>query len=235
MHSSLFVLVAILICAAVSQGPAPTALRVQGSADPIAVDSPPAFSVGIDGSKDTAHWGANVTFVQVQVSVTAWGGGAARVVWDSGKMVVGSPAQLQWIQYAGEPLAVDALYTWQARVWTDTGGDDAPSAYGVGPSFRSGLLSEAGWSDSEWVGNGATNRSDPASSASQLVFDLDVAVPDGSSVEHATCFMSGLGAYAAWVGGVRIKGDEVHAAVSEWRNRTLYDAFDCTEGVMAGL
>ena len=121
----------------------------------------------------------------VVTSVTA--GGAT--VWDSG--VVAS-AQTAHVPYAGPALESDSVYSWTVS-WVDSTGAAAPPSSPA--RFGTGLLTQAEWAPSAWIGC-------PLGPAfHQLRAEFDLNAPAGVTITHAHAYVSAVGYFLLRVNG----------------------------------
>ncbi|HEY7431452.1 MAG TPA: family 78 glycoside hydrolase catalytic domain [Streptosporangiaceae bacterium] len=166
---------------------------------------------------------------------TGPGGGA--VVWDSGQVMSSGAAD---VAYQGSPLASGSRYTWQVRVWDETG---TVSDWSEPASFETELDPAAGWR-AAWIGLGrAREIAHPPTETGppdQLLRSLapapylrrvfTVGQPVASARLHATA----LGLYEARLNGSRV-GDAVLApGWTDYARRVLYQTYDVTELLRPG-
>ena len=141
------------------------------------------------------------------------------LVWDSG--VVTSPSTIG-VAYAGSPLVSNTWYSWTV-VWTDGAGAAAPPA---SPAFfATGLLTQAEWAGSSWIGCTQPARTNGGPNQVRGVFTL--ALPAGVTITQARAYVTGLGYYRGFVNGERL-GTNLHLDPA-WTipsTRVLYSAFD---------
>lgn len=179
--------------------------------------------VGLDVTKPRFTWQLvsekrNVTQAAYEIKVTL----GKAVVWSTGK--VGSPQSVH-VTYAGIPLLSGRNYTWQVRIWDNTG---KASAWSERASFQMAFLSDLDWK-ALWIEPGYTE--DPVTRPSPLMrkqFTL------AKKVASATAYITSHGMYEAQLNGVRIGGAYLTPGWTAYKKRLQYQVYDVTAMVKTG-
>jgi alpha-L-rhamnosidase len=145
-------------------------------------------------------------------------------VWDSG--VISSQSSSH-VVYSGAPLASDTQYQWAVTYW-DNNNNQSPwsqTAY-----FATGLLTQAEWTVSDWIGCPQTLNYNQIRS--------EFTLPAGVTVKQARVYITGLGYYKLRVNGQPAfswNGDSVlDPAWSNYPLRVFYNAYDITNQLVPG-
>lgn len=136
--------------------------------------------------------------------------------------------------YAGQPLVSDAVYTWAVQ-WTDSNG--ATSAWSEPAFFGTGLMTQAEWAPSAWIGCPLHTGSNP--NYNQLRAEFDLTLPQGVTVTQARLYITSVGYYS-----VRVNGDwaeqwgaprpRLDPGWTTYEVRSLYNAYDVTRRLLSG-
>lgn len=148
-------------------------------------------------------------------------------LWNSGKI---SSDQSIHVAYAGKDLASRTRCYWKVKVYTNKG----ESAWSEPASWSMGLLNQADWK-AKWIGYDKASPWDSITqwsrlSARYLRKDFQAA----SGVKRATVYISGLGLYELYLNGVKVSGEEVLPAPTDYRESVLYNTFDVTSILQNG-
>lgn len=165
-----------------------------------------------------------------------------RDMWDS--KLVGSTDSTN-VYYRGRAFDSNHEYFWRVRV-RDESGQLHP--YSHVATFRTGLPRESDWI-ARWIGRG---RPDEVIAdvnkflVKKVGLRVEAIEPDLRSpmfrkefqverrVSRATLFISGLGLYEARLNGQKVGNTHLSPAVTDYRKRVLYDAYDVTRDVRKG-
>ena len=148
------------------------------------------------------------------------------VVWDSG--VVASAATTH-VPYAGAPLASDTVYSWTVT-WTDSNGATAPAS--APARFGTGLLTQAEWAPSAWIGCPL------GPSMHQIRAEFDLGLAAGVTIQQARIYITAVGYYdlrvngdwaGQWSGMTRPRLDP---GWTTYEMTSLYNAYDITQSLV---
>jgi alpha-L-rhamnosidase len=181
-------------------------------AEPIGLGDPhPRLSWRLEGAGYDIHQSA----YEIRVS-------GPHTRWSSGKV---QSAQSVHVAYQGEPLASGQRYSWQVRVWDETG---KPSAWSDPGFWEMGLLKSEDWT-AQWISPGfaedSVNRPSP-------IFQRQFTVK-GQPV-HATLYITAHGLYEARLNGQPVSDARFTPGYTEYDHRFQYQAYDVTALIHTG-
>lgn len=144
------------------------------------------------------------------------------LVWDSG--IVPNDVSVL-IPYEGEPLVSRAVYYWRARVATNQG----ETAWSHTSNWSMALLDDADWR-AKWIGEDTmSNPGETAQGNTRLAARyLRKSFESPKQVQRAVLYISGLGAYEAYLNGERVSNDVLAPTVSWFPERVYYNVYDVT-------
>ncbi|MES2110746.1 MAG: glycoside hydrolase family 78 protein [Bacteroidota bacterium] len=191
-------------------------LLTENKPNPISVDAlTPRFSWQLDGS---GRRGVMQTAYELKVNSAK----DKHEVWKTGKV---ASDQSMYITYSGEPLKAGQKYTWQVRVWDNTG---KASAWSEPASWQMGLLTPADWK-AQWITPGykedSVNRPSPMF---RKAFSLN------KKVQSAIAYVTSHGLYEAEINGHRVGDAFLTPGWTSYNKRLQYQAYDVTDLLQAG-
>jgi alpha-L-rhamnosidase len=143
-------------------------------------------------------------------------------VWSSGKV---SSDQSVNIPYDGPPLVSEKKYTWQVRVWDNSG---KPSAWSEAASFQTALLNVSDWK-ANWIEPGfiedSINRPTP-------LFRKEFKA--SKKIQSATAYITAHGMYEGYINGKRIGDFYLTPGWTSYNKRLQYQTYDVTDLLSQG-
>lgn len=196
----------------------PGSLRVDGTANPIAVDSvTPQLSWRLQSAKR----GDTQTAYQIQAAGSE-GNWSTPDVWDSGWVELSD----NFATYAGRKLESRSAVSWRVRVW-DSNNETSP--WSDASRFEVSLLDASDWEAASWITNPAFASG--TNSLPMFATEFNVACAE---VSRARLYLLGLGVHSAEVNGQPVDDDAVLAPGYSTVNRTLpYSVYDVTQHLAA--
>lgn len=149
-----------------------------------------------------------------QIVVTERGRGQQAAVWDSGR--VASNVSQNVPLGSGAKLTADTAYGWSVKWWDQAGAASASAT----STFSTGLYSEADWKGARWIGG--------------QIGQYRKAFAVKGPVARASAYVIGLGYYQLHLDGKQVSTHEL-GAFTTFERRVLYDTYDLTETINAGL
>jgi alpha-L-rhamnosidase len=143
-------------------------------------------------------------------------------VWRPGKV---SSGQSVHVIYDGEPLKQDTYYSWQVRIWDNSG---RRSAWSPGAGFRTGFFDPAAWK-AKWIEPGY--EEDTVMRPSPL---LRKEFTVSKKVAEATAYITSHGFYEAEINGRRVGDAYLTPGWTSYKNRLQYQVYDVTPLLAAG-
>jgi len=182
-----------------------TGLLTENMTDPIGMEAAhPRFSWQLVTDK------RNVTQTAYELRVSA----GTKAVWNTGKV---NSDQSVHVAYAGEPLKSGGNYTWQVRVWDNSG---KRSGWSLPAQFRTGFLDGTGWK-AKWIEPGyAEDTLMRPSPLMRKEFSLK------GKVSRATAYITAHGMYEAELNGQRIGDALLTPGWTSYGKRLQYQAYD---------
>ncbi len=186
----------------------PAGLRVDGFAEPLALANPaPAFSWSLAAASPALH---SVRQSAYQLRVTAAG---QAPLWQTSKV---SSRAASGVAYQGPALEPEHRYSWQVRVWDETGQPtpwSAPAHWRQSPEFHA-----------QWIAAHATDADAGLKPLPLFRKAFDLPAP----VTRATLYASGLGQDELRLNGRKVGSDQLTPGWSDYRKTIYYDAYDVT-------
>ena len=144
------------------------------------------------------------------------------LVWDSGE-VSGDESVL--IPYEGATLASRGVYYWRVKVNTNQG----ESNWSKTGHWSMALLNESDWK-AQWIGEDAMSNPGETDQGNTRLAARYLRKPFESSqrVQRAVLYISGQGAYEAYINGQRVSDDVLAPTVSWFPERVYYNVYDVT-------
>lgn len=178
-------------------------LRTNYEVAPLSVEGTPVFSWKMDAA---GQYKAAQTAYRIIVATSESDLQANRLVYDSQKQ---KSSRSVCRYYNGTPLKPCTRYFWQVQVWDEKGKmTESEPAW-----FETSLMNE-GWSGAQWIGSPQEGLS---KYASNLIFNFDVKVPEGS---HAASFLFGaIDSQNYW--GIQYNITELETISQDARKRTV--------------
>lgn len=143
-------------------------------------------------------------------------------VWQSGKVMSDSSVH---VTYKGSPLYSGTKYTWQVRVWDNTG---KPSAFSAPAFFFTALYNTSDWK-AKWIAPGYTEDSVMRPSP---CFRKEFVV--NKKVQSAIAYITAHGMYEAQMNGARIGDAYLTPGWTSYNNRLQYQVYDVTNQLVNG-
>lgn len=195
-------------------------LLTENLADPISIDAlTPRFSWQLSAPEKR---GVMQTAYEIKVNLSEGLKKSGKVIWNSGKT---ASDQSAYIPYRGEELLSGQKYSWQVRVWDNSG---KASAWSLPATFKMGLLSPADWK-AKWITPGF--KEDSAMRPSPLFrkqFSL------AKKVFSATAYITSHGLYEAQINGHRVGDAYLTPGWTSYNKRLQYQAYDVTPLLQPG-
>lgn len=179
--------------------------------------------VGIDTNSVHFSWklesnGIGTQQMAYQIQVTK-AGNSKTTVWDSGKV---ESDQSVGIPYAGDSLEEGTAYSWNVKIWTETGTEVKSES----ASFETGVTNQQEWKNAEFI---RLNKSSAAP-----VFRTEQELT--GKVQSARLYITAIGAYQAYINGSRVGVQEdgevvYHHMNPGYGNRNIsmgYQTYDVT-------
>ncbi|HVW94463.1 MAG TPA: glycoside hydrolase family 78 protein [Mucilaginibacter sp.] len=190
--------------------------QTENKPDPISIDAlKPRFSWQLDG-------GGRRNVLQTAYEIRAIRTADKHVVWKTGKVQSG---QSMYIPYGGEPLVSGQQYSWQVRVWDNSG---KASAWSAPATWRMGLLHPEDWK-AQWIMPGypedSVNRPSPLF---RKTFSIN------KKVRTAIAYITAHGLYEAQINGKRVGDAYLTPGWTSYNKRLQYQAYDVTDMLKPG-
>jgi len=181
-------------------------LLTENLTNPISIDvSHPGFSWQLISNK------RNTTQTAYEIKVVL----SKAVVWNPGKISSGQSVQ---IPYGGTALQSNKKYSWQARVWDNTG---KVSPWSEIAFWQMGFLSSSDWK-AKWIEPEYKEDSPHASPIFRKQFSLN------KKIASATAYITAHGLYEAHINGQRVGDAYLTPGWTSYNKRLQYQAYDVT-------
>jgi alpha-L-rhamnosidase len=175
--------------------------------------------LGIDARTPRLSWklssptrGVMQSAYEIRVSEN---GKKGNPIWESGKTI---SDQSVLVPYAGPALRSRARYSWQVRIWDNTG---KASPWSVVNFWEMGLLGKTDWS-AKWIQSNFTEE--PSRPAHQLRAVFEITKP----IARARLYVTARGLYEAHLNGIRVGKDYFTPGWTSYRTRQQYQTYDVT-------
>ena len=145
----------------------------------------------------------------------------SNTAWSTGKV---TSNQSVHVTYNGKALESGKRYTWQVRVWDNSG---KPSSWSKPAFFTMALLNEADWKAS-WITPGFTEDANRPSPLFRKEFDTK------RKVRSAIAYITSHGLYEAFVNGQRIGDAYLTPGWTSYNKRLQYQVYDLTGQLTSG-
>ncbi|NCC59684.1 MAG: alpha-rhamnosidase [Verrucomicrobiae bacterium] len=195
-------------------------MKVEMQENPLGVTTDtPRFSWQIKSS--LPNWEQQSYQIQVAQTREALKRGE-NLLWDSG-ITKGDRSVL--IPYEGEELTSRGAYYWRVKVWSNQG----ETAWSNVAHWSMALLNSAEWK-AQWIGEDAlSNEGETAEGDTRLAARyLRKPFTTTKKVKRAMLYISGLGAYEAYLNGEPVSDDLFAPTVSWYPERVYYNVYDVT-------
>lgn len=144
------------------------------------------------------------------------------LLWDTG-IIAANESLL--IPFNGEALSSRKTYYWRVKVTTNQG----ETAWSKINSWSMAILNDAEW-QAQWIGEDAlSNPGETAQGNTRLAARyLRKPFESKQKVKRAMLYISGLGAYEAYLNGNRVSEDVLAPTVSWYPEKVYYNIYDVT-------
>jgi alpha-L-rhamnosidase len=203
-------LIALVICANVLAQSKVIDLKIENATNPLGVDvAKPAFSWRLQSDR------RNVIQTAYEIKVVK-DGADKNILWSSGKV---ESDQSLYIIYGGPALESAQKYSWQVRIWDNSG---KSSEWSAPARWQMGLLNTSDWK-AKWISPGYTE--DTVIRASPL---LRKTFQTKKQIQSATAFITSLGLYEGFINGKRIGDAYLTPGWTNYAKRIQYQQYDVT-------
>ncbi len=147
------------------------------------------------------------------------------LLWDSGN--IPSDESLL-IPYEGEPLSSKMVYFWRIKATTNQG----ETEWSKTGHWSMALLNATDWR-AKWIGEDSFSNPDETDKGNTRLAVRYLRKPfeSTSQIKRAVLYISGLGAYEAYINGQRVSDDVLAPTVSWFPERVYYNVYDVTSMV----
>ncbi|SDZ92082.1 alpha-L-rhamnosidase [Porphyromonadaceae bacterium KH3R12] len=144
------------------------------------------------------------------------------LLWDSG---IVADAESILIPYTGETLSPREVYYWRVKVTTNQG----ETAWSKINHWSMALPDIAGW-QAKWIGENALSNPGETDKGNTRLAARYLRKPFDSKqkVKRAVLYISGQGAYQAYINGKRVSDDVLAPTVSWYPEKVYYNVYDVT-------
>ncbi len=144
------------------------------------------------------------------------------LLWDSG--IVADDESIL-IPYTGETLSPREVYYWRVKVTTNQG----ETAWSKINHWSMALPDNAGW-QAKWIGENALSNPGETDKGNTRLAARYLRKPFDSKqkVKRAVLYISGQGAYEAYINGKRVSDDVLAPTVSWYPEKVYYNVYDVT-------
>jgi alpha-L-rhamnosidase len=188
-------------------------LLTENLIDPVGIDVPqPRFTWQLESDK------RNVSQSAYEVKVSE----GKHVIWNSGKS---ASRQSVHVAYAGPTLESGKKYSWQVRVWDNSG---KVTKWSPMAAFQMGMMKISDWK-AKWIEPGY--EEDQAMRPSPLMrkqFNIQ------KKIASATAFITAHGLYEAFINGKRVGDAWFTPGWTSYKKRLQYQVYDVTTLLSGG-
>ncbi|MBS1563029.1 MAG: family 78 glycoside hydrolase catalytic domain, partial [Bacteroidetes bacterium] len=142
--------------------------------------------------------------------------------WSSGKIL---SAQSVFVPYAGEGLQSGEKYSWQVRIWDNSG---KPGAWSLPASFRMALLSRDDW-QAHWIASGFAEDS-----VNRPAILFRKTFNTNKKIASAIAYITAHGLYEAQINGQRVGDAYLTPGWTSYNKRLQYQVYDVTPLLQKG-
>ncbi len=215
MRKVFFLLIAAVVAANCFAQVKVQHLQTENQTNPLSIDALiPRFSWQIDGAGKR-----NVMQMAYEIRVKRGG----HEVWKTGKVM---SDKSMYVPYRGGELASGEKYTWQVRVWDNSG---KASGWSEPATWQMGLLKPTDWK-AEWITPGfaedSVNRPSP-------LFRKNFSL--SKKIRSATAYITAHGLYEAQINGHRVGDAYLTPGWTSYNKRLQYQAYDVTSLLKEGM
>jgi alpha-L-rhamnosidase len=195
-------------------------LLTEDLVDPISIDATtPRFSWQLNAG-DTRD--VMQTAYEIRIGIDPLIRSNKHLVWGSKKV---KSDQSVYVEYRGGPLLSGHRYTWQVRVWDNTG---KPSEWSAPAYFTMGLLHVADWK-AQWITPGFVEDSIMRPSP---LFRKEFSLT--KKIRSAIAYITAHGLYEARINGARVGDAYLTPGWTSYNKRLQYQAYDVTSLLKKG-
>jgi alpha-L-rhamnosidase len=173
--------------------------------------------IGLDVAQPRLSWQLvsdkrNVTQVAYEIKVTS----GRSTTWSSGKINSDSSVH---VAYKGSPLQSGTKYSWQVRVWDNTG---EASTWSKAAFWQMALLNRSDWK-AKWIEQGfAEDTIDRPTPLFRKEFKA------AKKIQSATAYITAHGMYEGYINGKRIGDFYLTPGWTSYNKRLQYQTYDVT-------
>lgn len=193
-------------------------LRVEYRTNPVNVfTAKPRFSWKIQSDKrNLLQAGYNIEVAEDS--------GFARPVWNSGNV---SSGESHLVEYGGTQLKSSSCYYWRLKVMGNQGEESPWSETAV---FQTTLLS-----NSEWQAAFISAEDETSDGMGSCAYLLRREFSAPGKIKRAKLYASAKGMFIAYINGERVGDDVLSPGWTEYRQRILFQTYDITPAITAGV
>ncbi|MGZ5253920.1 MAG: family 78 glycoside hydrolase catalytic domain [Flavitalea sp.] len=141
--------------------------------------------------------------------------------WSTGKV---NSDQSVLVNYAGPALESGKKYSWQVRIW-DQSGKAGP--WSAKSGWQMGMLNTSDWK-AKWIEPGFEEEASRPSPVFRKQFQ------SGKKIKSATAFITAHGLYEAYINGKRVGDDYFTPGWTSYKKRLQYQVYDVTSHLENG-
>lgn len=141
--------------------------------------------------------------------------------WSTGKV---NSDQSVLVDYAGPALQSGKKYSWQVKIW-DQSGKAGP--WSAKSGWQMGMLNTGDWK-AKWIEPGFEEETSRPSPVFRKQFQA------GKKVKSATAFITAHGMYEAYINGKRVGNDYFTPGWTSYKKRLQYQVYDVTSHLENG-
>jgi alpha-L-rhamnosidase len=179
--------------------------------------------IGLDVQQPRFSWQLisdkrNVTQKAYEINVSADKSSS----WKSGKI---NSSQSVQVLYAGAALQSGKKYSWQVRVWDNSG---KPSAWSEAASFQTGLFNVSEWK-AKWI---EADFAEDAANRPAILFRKQFSV--NKKITAATLYVTAHGMYEVQLNGKKVGDAYLTPGWTSYKKRLQYQVYDVTSMLSSG-